>query len=439
MMKWLLRNLVTMIVLSAAGVGFVLLAGAMQHQPDAPASRKATEQRPVAVTVAPVTFRPIQQAVETVGTLNGYEVVSLASEVDGRVMQIHHDIADRVKPGEPLLVINPADYKLSLQRAEKALQAELSRLGMKTPDPNYDVERVPAVQQARARMENAALQRQRMETLVVRNAVSQEQLDTAKAEYAVTTAEYNNQVLTAKRALIGLQDLQLAISMAQKKLNDTVVRAPVPSQAVPGAAEELAYAITSRKVAEGSYVREGSEVFTLVIDRPLKLVVPVPERHAEDVKPGQRVSVTTAASTRVIDGTVARINPAVDPATRTFDVEILVPNREGTLKPGAFAKASIFTREIPRVATVPLEALVSFVGRTKIFLVEDGRAREVVVTPGLQTADWVEIASPQLSDEATVIVSGQSTVLDGGLVAVTSFEPSRATRSLAAAKKESRR
>jgi len=426
-------------VLAAAGVGFVLLAGAMRHQPEAATGPKTAEQRPVAVTVVPVTFRPIQQTVETVGTLNGYEVVSLAAEVDGRVMQIHHDVADRVKPGEPLLVIDPTNYKLSLQRAEKALQAELSRLGMKTPDPNYDVERVPAVQQARARMENAALQRQRMETLAVRNAVSQEQLDTAKAEYAVTTAEYNNQVLTAKRALIGLQDLQLAISMAQKKLNDTVVRAPVPSQAVPGADEELAYAITSRKVAEGSYVREGSEVFKLVIDRPLKLVVPVPERHAEAVKPGQRVSVTTAASTRVIDGTVARINPAVDPATRTFEVEVLVPNREGALKPGAFAKASIFTREIPRVATVPLEALVSFVGRTKIFLVEDGRAKEVVITPGLQTADWVEIASPQLSDGATVIVSGQSTVLDGGLVAVTSSDPSRSTRSLAAAKKESRR
>jgi RND family efflux transporter MFP subunit len=310
---------------------------------------------------------------------------------------------------------------------------------MKTPDPNYDVEKVPAVQQARARMENSAIQRQRMETLVVRNAVSQEQLDTANAEYSVTTAEYNNQVLLTKRALIGLQDLQLAISMAQKKLNDTVVRAPVPSQAVPGVGDELAYAITSRKVAEGSYVREASEVFKLVIDRPLKLLVPVPERHAEAVKPGQRVSVATAASTRQIDGTVARINPAVDPATRTFEVEILVPNREGTLKPGAFAKASIFTREIPRVATVPLESLVSFVGRTKIFLVEDGRAREVVITPGLQTADWVEVASPALPDGAMVVLSGQSAVLDGDLVAINSAGSSDSPSALAEAKKESRR
>jgi RND family efflux transporter MFP subunit len=439
MMKWLLRNLITMVVLLAAGAGFVLLAGAMRHQPKATEGHKQAEQKPVAVTVAPVTFRPIQQTVETVGTLNGYEAVSLAAEVDGRVMQIHHDVADRVKPGEPLLVINPADYKLSLQRAEKALQAELSRLGMKTLDPNYDVERVPAVQQARARMENAAIQRQRMETLAVRNAVSQEQLDTAKAEYSVTTAEYNNQVLLAKRALIGLQDLQLAISMAQKKLNDTVVRAPVPSQAVPGVGDELAYAITARKVAEGSYVREASEVFKLVIDRPLRLLVPVPERHAEAVKQGQRVSVATAASTRQIDGTVARINPAVDPATRTFEVEVLVPNREGTLKPGAFAKASIFTREIPRVATVPLESLVSFVGRTKIFLVEDGRAREVVITPGLQTADWVEVASPELRDGAMVVLSGQSAVLDGGLVAINSAGSSDSPRALAEAKKESRR
>lgn len=419
-MKWLARNLVTLVVLLAVGGGFVLLTGVFQHQDVGAAAKEAKtdEPRPAPVTVEPVRFRPVQQAIEAVGTLHGYEVVTIAAEVDGQVLRVHHDMADRVRPGEPLLTLDPTNAELALRRAQKMLETELSKLGLKAPDPDYDVEKVPAVQQARARMENAALQLQRAQTLAQQRVVSEEQLDAAKAEYATTTAAYNHQVLLARGTLVAIQDLQLAVSMAQEKLDDTVVRVPVPSQTIPGAETELAYAVTSRLVAEGSYVRAGTEVFKLVIDRPLKLVVPVPERHAESVKPGQSVSITTTASSRSIRGTVTRINPMIDPATRTFDVEVLVPNAQGELKAGAFAKASILTEEKPRAATVPLESLVSFAGTTKVFVVENGRAKAVAITPGHQSTDWIEVASPRLPENAVVVTSGQSAIVDGAPVTV---------------------
>lgn len=434
-MKWLLRNLVTVVVLLAACAGFVLLTGAMRHEESATvgAPPQSAQPRAVAVTVEPVQFRPVERAVEAVGTLHGYEVVTIAAEIDGQVQRVHHDMADRVRPGEPLLTIDPTDYELALRRAQKALETELSKLGLTAPDPNYDVEKVPAVQQARARMENATLQLRRIETLAERQVVTQEQLDTAKAEYAVTTAAYHQQVLLARGSLVTIQDLQLAVSMAQQKLDDTVVRAPVPSQAVPGVGGELTYAIMSRRVAEGSFVRSGTEVFQLVIDRPLKLVTAVPERHAEEIQPGQQVSITTSVSSRSIRGTVTRINPVIDSATRTFDVEIIVPNAQGELKAGAFAKAAILTQEKPHVATVPLESLVSFAGTTKVFVVENGRAKAVPITPGQQSTDWVEVASPQLPEKALVVTSGQSAIVDGEPVTV------RTAEALAADHMETRR
>ena len=78
-----------------------------------------------------------------------------------------------------------------------------------------------------------------------------------------------------------------------------------------------------------------------------------------------------------IEGKVARINPAVDSSSRTFQVETLVPNERGLLRPGGFAKASIITDAEAKAAVVPLDSIVRFAGVTKLFIVENGKARSI--------------------------------------------------------------
>jgi membrane fusion protein, multidrug efflux system len=196
------------------------------------------------------------------------------------------------------------------------------------------------------------------------------------------------------------------------------IKAPLPLQRVPGMEKGVTYVVSQRAVSEGSFVRTGTEVCKLVIDRVLKLRVLVPERYSNDIQRGQQVQVSTAAHPQPFAGVVARINPTVDPANRTFQVEIEVPNPEGKLKPGSFAKAAILTRRDSEVATVPLEALTSFAGITKIFLVKDGHAQEVRVTLGVQNTEWVEIVQPVLPRDARVVLSGQSALADGTPLAV---------------------
>jgi RND family efflux transporter MFP subunit len=434
MRQWL-RYLV-LVIAAAAAVGAMSVMGGWLRNRDPAGGQGAGETsppQPIAVRVEPVAFRSVQRSVDAVGTLCAFEVVSVAAKVDGQVKRILCDVGDRIKPGEPLLEIDPVDYDLALRRAEKALQADLSRIGLTAPDPQFDVENFPTVWQARARRENAAARLKRLESLAQERAASQEQVDNARTEDAVALAEYNNQLLLAASVLVTLQDRQLAIAMANQKLSDAVVRAPVPSKPLPGDEAAMTYAITARTVAEGTYVRVGTEVFRLLIDRPLKLLASVPERHAAEVRPGQQASIKTVAAVDCFVGTVARINPAIDPATRTFEVEILVPNPQGELKPGSFAKAAILTAENPRVATVPLEALVSFAGTSRIFVVENDRAKEVRVTVGFQAADWAEIVSPALPEGALVVMSGHSAISDGSPLAL------RAVPSAVAARKEAMR
>jgi RND family efflux transporter MFP subunit len=407
----------------AFGSGWVLARGSISHrdQEDLPGDAGAVGRGPsaVMVTVEPVTYRPVRRAVDGLGTLYGFEEVAISARAEGRVRRLRFDVADRVKPGELLLEIDPTDCELAAEQAERGLQVELAKLGLvRVPGPDVDLGKVPAVTQARTRMENAQAKFERTSRLAASRVMSAEERDNVTSDYRAAQAEYANQFLLARAGLAAVRLKQTALAVARQQLKDTQVRAPTPTLPVPGAADGVTYLVTHRAVAEGTLVRPGTEVGKLVLNQTLKLRVPVPERYSAEVRPGQKVEVRTAAFPRPFAGTVARLNPAVEPATRTFDVEVQVPNPGGGLKPGGFAKAAILTRPDAEAATVPLTALVTFAGINKIFLAENGRAREVQVTPGVQTTDWVEIASPALPRGAHVITSGQSVLAADTPVAV---------------------
>ena len=154
----------------------------------------------VMITSEPVGVRPVQRSVEAVGTLHGYESVVLGSKVNGRVLRIRHEVADRVAPGEVLLEIEPTDFQLSERQAEKALQVELAKLGLdQTPEGAFDVTKVPYVVQAKAKLDNA---RRRLERIqAVDSSGSKEELAERTTEFTVAQSEYDNQVLIARSGL----------------------------------------------------------------------------------------------------------------------------------------------------------------------------------------------------------------------------------------------
>lgn len=385
----------------------------------AEAASSSADPKTVMVTVQPVTIRAVQRQVGLVGTLHGYEEISLGTKVEGRVHKILHDVADHVTPGETLLEIDPTDYQLNVRQAQRALQVELAKLGLsETPGAKVDVTHIPTVVQAQLRRDNAEKRLERSKTLVAKKAVSEEDLTEKTSEYRVAMAEYDNQVLVSKAGMASVQVKQEALSIARQQLQDTIVRVPEPSQVVPGFEKGVTYAITARPVSEGSYVRPGTDVFKIVIERPLKFRGRVPERKSGEVRLGQKAEVHTAAFQHPFPGEVTRINPSIDPQTRAFEVEILVPNTGGELKPGGFAKTAILTKVDQHAATVPLEAPVHVAGVTKIFLVVDGHAKEVQVTLGVQDTAWVEIASPPLPENGQVVTSGQTAIADGTAVAI---------------------
>ena len=190
--------------------------------------------------------------------------------------------------------------------------------------------------------------------------------------------------------------------------------------------KDVQYAVVARKVAEGEMLKDApgssTATFDLVIDGVLKLRAQVPERFVGQVQPGQKAEIhVDAYPDRVFAGEVLRINPMIDRSSRTFEVEIVVDNPKRELKAGGFAKVDVLTHVDTEAWTVPAEALVTYAGSTRLFVVRDGKAHAVTAATGVEGRGWLELvgsAKTELRADDQVITSGQDKLAEGVAVHV---------------------
>ncbi len=402
---------------------FIILMAGCSSQPT---NQAKVETPPIVVTVATVESRSLQRTVTAVGTLNGYEEVVLAPKVEGRVIVIRADVGDIVAPGATLLELESTDYELSVAEAKQALIAELAKLGLsELPGGNFDVEMVPAVKRASVALEDATRKYNQKAELFRDKTVSKDEYDVAETEKRLAQAT-KTQVVTEAQAVLAAARLRKAtLDLAEQRLRECKLVVPTPL-GTTRSPSTMRYAIAERMLTEGSMVRSMpvTNAFKLVLAHALKLRVSVPERFSADIKVGQSAEVwADSRPGETFTGRIERVNPTIDPVNRTFQIEIEVPNADGRLKTGGFARARVATRTDANVITVPPQALVSFAGVDKIFVVESNQVRAVEVWVGTREKEWMEIRG-EVAAGAQVVTSGQTQLVDGSRVTIRGAESS---------------
>jgi len=381
---------------------------------------RATVDAAVPVSVTSVEVRDVQRRVSVVGTLHGFEQVTITPKVEGRVQAIHFDVGDRVAPGTSLLELDPIDYQLAVEEAKSSLNEELSRLDLKQPPPeNFDVEQLPSVESARLLLKNALQKFDRQKTLLGQNASSAQAFEQAETDLKVADAALRQARINAQSTLAAVKRRESLLNQALQKLSETQVKSPKLGNILRSSALED-FVVSKRMTSVGEMVRAfpSTPVFELVLDDVLKFHVLVPERYMSQVKMGLDVEVRVEAyPDEMFPGKVARINPTVDPQSRSFDVEAHVLNPDHRLRHGGFAKADVVVGNADKAITVPLEAVTRFAGVSKVFTIRDERAQEVEIAIGTQGPGWVEaIGGLQAGD--VVVTSGQSKLANGTRVTV---------------------
>jgi RND family efflux transporter MFP subunit len=128
------------------------------------------------------------------------------------------------------------------------------------------------------------------------------------------------------------------------------------------------------------------------------------------------VRVTLEGDTAVHEGRVARVSPAIEESSRTLSIEAEVANPTGTLRPGAFANASVVTESRDTTILVPAASVVSFAGVERVFVVSDGKAVERRVTTGRRDGTRVEVTDGLKPGETVVVNPGN--LVDGEAVSL---------------------
>ena len=150
----------------------------------------------------------------------------------------------------------------------------------------------------------------------------------------------------------------------------------------------------------GEFIRENTQVATIVQMSPLKLKSAIQEKHASLIRPGQTVEFDVEAfRNRKFTGKVAYVSPSVDQATRTFAIEALVDNSDRQLKPGFFAKGVIHTRMDDKVLAVPEDAISTLAGVSTVYVIEGGKARQQQISLGARQHKLVEVTTGLKGDE----------------------------------------
>jgi membrane fusion protein (multidrug efflux system) len=325
----------------------------------------ATLASPVIVEQAHV--GDLVEQIEGTGELAAPDRALIAAEVDGRVTDVHVDEGAKVVAGDLLLTIDPEKRKLD---------ADSARAQARDADAAYEV---------------AQREFERAKALHDQGIASDSVLDLRGTELS--------------RAQARRDSAAAARGVAEKLLRDASVRAP------------FAGLVAKREVSRGDYVRPGQQLLEVVALDPIEVEFAVAERDTARVAVGQPVSVSVEPYPgEKFAGEVSAISPVIDPRTRTMRVKARIPNADGRLRPGLFARTDLGVAKRSNVVLVPAEAVLQRADGEVLFIVgPDDRAKRVVVKTGVQREGRIEIVEG-VSGEDQIVVAGQAGLVDGAAV-----------------------
>ncbi len=351
---------------------------------------------------------PLSNTLNVAGGFFPFQEVELHAKVAGYIKHIHVDIGDQVHTGQVLATLDIPEITAQVQGADAGVrqtqeQITRARSEILRAQANYD-----AVHSAAQRLQQASDARPGL--------IAQQELDDALAKDRAGAA----QVDAAKSAYSATQE-QLGVSQADRQHYSSMAdysRITAPFNGI----------VTWRYADTGSLIQAGTSnagsmpVVKVAQVDVLRLRLPVPESLAAFIKIGDSASIHVGATGKTFTGTVARNTGALDSSTRSMQVEIDVPNRDGKLNPGMYADVSLNIQRAGNALVVPVQAVDHTGSQPFVMLVDSSnRVQKRAVQVGVSTANRTEILSG-LNAGDRVIVANLASFQQGELV-----EPKRSS------------
>ena len=368
------------------------------------------KEKAMSVSIIPVESRELRRTVESVGSLFAYDEVTLSAEVDGRVDKVLVDVGDHVTKGQVMVEILPIEYKLAVEQHEALMDQAKAKLGLSDSNAELkDPTQAAEVKKAAADLANAKQKFERTKDLADQGLLPKQTYDSDEANYKAAQANYDLALQDVRNLQAALKQESAMKDLANKKLRDTNIVAPFDGY------------VKDRTVTVGQYLKasgaSSTPVLSIVNIDPVRVRLKIPEKMAGWIPVGQQVTVSVEAyPDRTFQGKISRINPSVDPQTRTFDAEALIENHQGILKPGFFVKSTIVSNKVENVIMVPQKALSYAYGIYKVYQLKGSKVKETEVRLGDRIGDDVEIVQGISEGTQLAIASADQELKDGATV-----------------------
>lgn len=296
-----------------------------------------------------LTAQPLERAIEATGSLISNESVVLSPEIAGRVAAILFIEGQDVKKGTPLIQLDDSVYKAELDDAEASLNLAKS---------NYE----------------------RAKQLLAKQSGTERARDEAMA---------------------ALESAQARANLARARIEKTTLAAPFDG------------IIGLRKISVGDYITPGQNLVNLESLDPLKVDFRIPEIYLNAVAPQQRIQLRVDAFPgHLFEGTVYAIDPRIDESGRSIVLRALLPNDDGKLRPGLFARVNLIIERKDKALSIPEQAIVPSADAPFVYKVIDGKAVMAPVITGLRQNGQVEITAGLKAGDI-IITAGQMKIGPG--------------------------
>ena len=343
---------------------------------------------PMTVDMAPATRHDLTDYITVVGNLIGEATVDVVPRVGGRIDSIAVQLGDRVTRGQLIVKIEDRTIREQIRQAEASLETNKATVVSRQND-----EKVAASVMARMKAQDAA------------GLVSKQALEDAESRHNAAMS----QVLVAESQR---SQTQARIEELKITLNDTSVVSPVNGF------------VSRRLLDQGAFAGANTVILSVVDIGTVRMVASLVEKGFNRVRPGVTAVVDVDVFPgEMFRGVVSRVAPVFDPATRTAQMEIEVPNPGFRLKPGMYARVRLTVDHRPNALTVPRAAIIDTDGKRGVFLVDEGQTAHFrEVQTGLQDGDRVEILDG-LTEGERVVTTGALALRDGDRVALVGQAP----------------
>lgn len=278
------------------------------------------------------------------GVVRARNQAEVFPEITAPVTEILVNSGDRVQRGQPLVRLRDTEARERIRQAEAGLQIAEAQ-----------------VRQAQANVQRLESRLTRVRTLSVRNLESELELEQLEAE--VESALASHQLALAQKA-----QAESVLQERRSDLDNTVVRAPTDGF------------VGTRHIEVGQIAGPSTRLFQIGDTRMMTIRIPLTERMLSYIETGQTVNITSPAfGGEIIQTSLTRISPFINPVTNSTEAEIELQNPDGLLRSGMFVTVDILYGESEQAVLIPNNALFTNPndGRRGVFVADRGALTEL--------------------------------------------------------------